>query len=77
MTKPYDLIPNTNKIWNDLDIPCDGVPLPVWVSQINPFGFDRFSAPFTLSLRFFLIQITSYHCLRAEHIFKTLLPQLL
>ena len=77
MTNLHDLIPNTNKIWNDLDAPYAGVSLRVWLFRINPFGFDRFSAPFTLSLRFFLIQITSYHCLRAEHIFKTLLPQLL
>ena len=77
MTKPHGLIPTIDKIRNDIDTTCSGMILPVWLSRINPFGFDRFSAPFTLSLRFFLIQITSYHCLRAEHIFKTLLPQLL
>ncbi len=77
MMNPHDLIPNTTKIWNDLDAPYAGVSLPVWLFRINPFGFDRFSALFMLSLRFFLTQITSYHGLRAEHIFKTLLPQLL
>jgi hypothetical protein len=77
MTNPHDLIPNTDKIWNDIDAPYTGVPLPVRLSRINPYGSDRFSALFTLSLRFFLIQITSYHRLRAEHLFKTLLPQAL
>ena len=75
MTNPHDLIPNTNKIWNDLDAPYTGVPLPVWFSRANPFDSDRFPAPFTLSLSLFLTQITSYHGLRAEHFFKELLPQ--
>ena len=77
MTNPHVLIPNTDKIWNDIDAPYAGVPLPVWLSRVNPFGSDRFSAFFTLSLRFFLTQITWYHCLRAESLFKKLLPQVL
>ena len=52
-----------------------GVPLPVWLSRVNPFGSDRFPAPFTLSLSLFLIHIISYPCLRAEHLLKKLLPQ--
>jgi len=77
MTNSHGLIPNTGKIWNDLDAPYAGVPLPVWVSRINPFRFDHSSSSFTLSLSLFLTHIISYHCLRAEHFFKTLLPQVL
>ena len=77
MTNPYGLIPNTEMIWNDIDAPYAGVPLPVWLSWVNPFGSDRFFSLFTLSLSFFLTQITWYHCLRAEHFFKKLLPQIL
>jgi hypothetical protein len=75
MINSHGLIPNTGKIWNDLDAPYAGVPLPVWVSRINPYGSDRFSALFTLSLSLFLKQIISYHCLKAEHFFKKRLPQ--
>ncbi len=77
MTKPYGLIPNTDMIRNDIDATYAGVPLPVWLSRVNPFGSDRCFSLFTLSLSFFLTQITWYHCLRAEHFFKKLLPQVL
>jgi hypothetical protein len=77
MTNPHDLILNTGKIGNDIDTTSAGMILPVWASRINPFGFDRFSAPFTLSLSLFPPPVTSYHGLRAEYFFKTLLPQLL
>ena len=75
MTNPHDLIPNTGKIGNDIDTTSAGTILPVWVSRINPFGFDRSSASFTLSLILFPSPFTSYHGLRAEHFFKTRLPQ--
>jgi len=75
MTNPHGLIPNTDMIRNDIDAPYTGMPLPVWLSRVNPFGSDRSLAPFTLSLSLFLTHIISYHCLRAEHFFKTLLPQ--
>ena len=75
MTKPYGLIPTTEMIRNDIDAPYAGVPLPVWLSRVNPFGSDRSLAPFTLSLSLFLIHIISYLCLRAEHLFKKPLPQ--
>jgi len=57
------------------DAPYAGMPLPVWLYRVNPFGSDRFPAPFTLSLSLFLTQIISYHCLRVEPLFKKLLPQ--
>ena len=77
MTNPHSLIPNTTKIWNVLDTTSTGMILPVWVSRINPYGFDRSSAPFTLSLILFPSPFTSYHGLKAEYFFKTRLPQLL
>jgi hypothetical protein len=75
MTNPHDLILNTGKIGNDIDTTSAGMTLPVWASRINPFGFDRSPAPFTLSLSLFLTQIISYHGLRAELLFKKLLSQ--
>jgi len=75
MTKPYGLIPTTEMIRNDIDATYAGVPLPVWLSRVNPFGSDRSPASFTLSLSLFLTQIISYHCLRAEPLFKKLLSQ--
>ena len=77
MTNPHDLILNPGKIGNDIDAPYAGVPLPVWVSRINPFGFHRPFASFTPSLILFPSPFTSYHGLRAEHFFKTRLPQFL
>ena len=77
MTNPHDLIPNTTKIWNDIDTTSTGMILPVWVSRINPYGFNRSSASFTLSLILFPSPFTSYHGLRAEYFFKTLLLPLL
>ena len=75
MTNPHDLILNTGKIGNDKDTTSAGTILPVWVSRINPFGFDRSSAFFTLSLILFPSPFTPYHCLKAEHLFKKRLPQ--
>jgi len=75
MTNLHGLIPNTTKIWNDIDATWAGMILPVWVSWINPYGSDRFAALFTLSLSLFLKQIISSHCLKAEHLFKKRLPQ--
>ena len=75
MTNPHDLILNTGKIGNDIDTPSTGMILPVWGSRINPYGSYRFSALLTLSLSLFLKQIISYHCLKAEHLFKKRLPQ--
>ena len=71
----YNLIPTTDMIRNDIDAPYTGMPQPVWLSRANPFGFDRSPAPFTFSIGLFLTQIISYHCLRAESLFKKLLPQ--
>jgi hypothetical protein len=75
MTNSHDLILNPGKIGNDLDAPYAGVPLPVWVSRINPYGFDRSSALLSLSFILFPSPFTSYHCLKAEHLFKKRLPQ--
>jgi hypothetical protein len=75
MTNLHGLILYTDMIRNDIDAPYTGVPLPVWLSWVNPFGSDRSLASFTLSLSLFLIHIISYLCLRAESLFKKLLPQ--
>jgi hypothetical protein len=75
MTNPHDLILNTGKIGNDIDTASAGMILPVWVSRINPLGFDRCSASFMLSLILFPSPFTSYHGLKAEHLFKKRLPQ--
>ena len=75
MTNPHDLFSNIGKIGNDIDTTSAGMILPVWGSRINPFSFDHSSSSFTLSLILFPSPFTSYHGLRAEYFFKTLLPQ--
>ena len=77
MTNPHDLILNPGKIGNDIDTTSAGRILPGWVSRINPRSFDRSSSSLTLSLILFPSPFTSYHGLKAEHLFKTLSPQLL
>jgi hypothetical protein len=75
MTNPHDLILHTGKIGNDIDTTSTGMILPVWVSRINPYGSDRSSSSFALSLILFPSPFTSYHGLKTEHLFKKRLPQ--